>query len=140
MPLITAYNCLLLYYAINTYVSSIAVPSPTVTVSGPGGMYFATTELTLTCAIEIASALGSVAVTAMWMGPDGMLSGTPVTEGSNLMYESVLTIDSLPTTSSATYTCTATVDVVPTSEFITASMETGMLEIDIGRQVYLIMT
>ena len=106
------------------------------TVFGPGGMYFATTELTLTCAIEIASALGSVAVTAMWMGPGGMLSGTnPVTGGSNLIYESILTIDSLPTTSSATYTCTGTVDVMPTSEFITASMETGMLEIDIGRQV-----
>ena len=109
------------------------------TVSGPGGPYFATAELTLTCAIEVASALGSVAVTAMWMGPDGILSGTPVTEGSNLMYESMLTIASLPTTSSATYTCTATVDVMPTSEFITASMETGMLEIDIGKQVYLIM-
>ena len=106
------------------------------TVSGPGGVNFATTELTLTCAIEIASALGSAKVTAVWMGPDGMLSGTdPVTEGSNLRYESMLTIASLPTTISATYTCTVTVDVMPTSEFITASMEVGMLEIDIGRQI-----
>ena len=105
-------------------------------VSGPGGPYFAATELILTCTIEIASALGSVAVTAMWMGPDGMLSGTdPVTEGSNLIYESMLTIDSLPTTSSATYTCAATVDVMPTSEFITPTTETGMLEIDIGKQI-----
>ena len=125
-----------MYRNIVFHLSSIAVPSPTVTVSGPGGMYFATTELTLTCAIEVASALGSVAVTAVWMGPDGMLSGTdPVTGGSNLTYESMLTIDSLPTTSSATYICTATVNVVPTSEFITASMETGILEIDIGRQI-----
>ena len=106
------------------------------TVSGPGGMHFATTELTLTCTIEIASALGSVAVTAMWMGPGEMKLGTdPVTGGSNLIYESMLTIDSLPTTSSATYTCTATVDVMPTSEFITTSMKTGMLEIDIGKQI-----
>ena len=125
-----------MYHNIVFHLSSISVPSPTVSVSGPGGMYFATTELTLTCAIEIASALGSVAVTAVWMGPEGMLSGTdPVTEGSNLRYESMLTIDSLPTTSSATYTCTVTVDITPTSEFITASMETGMLEIDIGRQI-----
>ena len=107
------------------------------TVSGPGGKHFATTELILTCTIEIASALGSVAVTAMWMGPGGMLLDTdPVTGGSNLIYESILTIDSLPTTTSATYTCTAMVDVMPTSEFITPSMETDMLEIDIGRQVY----
>ena len=117
-------------------MSSIAVPSPTVSVSRPGGMYFATAELTLTCTIEIASALGSVAVTAMWMGPDGMLSGTdPVAGGSNLIYESMLMIASLPTTSFATYTCTATVDVMPTSEFITPTTETDMLEIDIGRQV-----
>ena len=109
------------------------------TVSGPGGVYFATTELALTCAIEIASALGSIEVAAMWMGPDGMLSVTPVTKGSNLIYESMLTIDSLPTTSSAAYTCAATVDVMPTSEFITPTTETDMLEIDIGRQIQLIM-
>ena len=117
-------------------MSSITVPSPTVTVSGPGGMNFATTELILTCTIEIASALGSVAVTAVWMGPGEMLSGTdPVTGGNNLIYESILTIDSLPTTSSATYACNATVDVMPTNEFITPTTETGMLEIDIGRQI-----
>ncbi len=118
------------------HLSPIAVPPPAVTVSGPNGLYFATTELTLTCTIDIASALSSVEVTAVWMGPEGTLSGIdPMTRGSNLRYESMLTIDSLPTTSSATYTCTATVDVMPTSEFITASMETGTLEIDIGKQV-----
>ena len=106
------------------------------TVSSPGGMYFATTELTLTCAVEIASALGSVAVTTMWMGPQGMLPGTNVTTGGNsLRYESMLTVDSLPTTSTATYICTAMVDVMPSNQFITASIETDSLEISIGRQI-----
>ena len=103
-------------------------------VSGPSGLYFATTNLTLTCTIEIASALGSVAVTAMWIGPQGMLTGTdPVTGGSNLIYESMLTIESLPTTSTATYTCIAMVDAAPSSEFVTPSMETDILTISIGR-------
>ena len=142
LPLITACNYLPLGMCyehrnpIVLFCSAITVPSPTVTVSGPDGVYFATTELTLTCTVEIASALGSVAVTTMWMGPQGMLPGTNATTGGNtLRYESMLTIDSLPTTSTATYTCTAMVDVAPSSEFVTANMQTGMLEIPIGRRI-----
>ena len=128
--------CTYLEYHNPILFCSTTVPSPTVTVSSPGGMYFATTELTLTCTVEIASALGSVAVTTMWMGPQGMLPGTNATTGGNtLRYESMLTIDSLPTTSSATYTCTAMVDGMPSNEFITASIETDSLEISIGRQI-----
>ena len=140
LPLITACNYLPLGMCyehrnpIVLFCSAITVPSPTVTVSGPDGVYFATTELTLTCTVEIASALGSVAVTTMWIGPQGMLTGTdPVTRGSNLIYESMLAIESLPTTSTATYTCTAMVDAAPSSAFVIASMETDILTISIGR-------
>ena len=114
--------------------SIIAVPTPTVTVSGPSGMYFAANNLTLTCAIEIESGSGSVDVTAMWTGPQGFLSGTDpiMIQGNTLRYESALTIDSLPTISSATYICTAMVNAMPSSEFIMASMQTDMLEISIG--------
>ena len=114
--------------------SIITVPTPTVTVSAPSGMYFATTNLTLTCTIEIESGLGSVDVTAMWIGPQGILSGTDpiMIQGNALRYESALAIDSLPTISSATYTCTAMVDAMPSSEFIMASLQTDILEISIG--------
>ena len=65
-----------------------------------------------------------------------MLPGTnAMTGGNTLSYESILTIDSLPTTSTAAYTCIAMVDVMPSNEFITAGIATDSLEISIGRQI-----
>ena len=112
--------------------STISVPAPTVTVTAPGGLYFATTSLTLTCNIMIASNLGSVAVSIEWSGPDGLLSGSIPTMVDTLVYQSVVTIDNIPTSATATYNCHATVDADPSSTFITAGMQMENLEISIG--------
>ena len=100
-----------------------AVATPMVTVDHNPDIVYTDEDFTLTCTIELDSAVDTDAmVTAEWIGPDGELTGTtPTDTDSDGTYESTLT-PSVDTAGSVDYTCTATVSPDGTP-FVTTSDE-----------------
>ena len=92
----------------------LPVPNPTVTVTANTSRTFYTGEsVVLICNIKLNSAVDTdVTVTVSWSGPGGTIT-TGVTDMTDTApYQSTLTLSSLVTSDSGTYTCIASVDIV----------------------------
>ena len=109
---------------------TLAVPSPAsvIIAADPSLPVSNGTEVTLTCTVELSPALAdfsSLAVTVIWTGPPGMLSGSNPIKMANSppTYTSILTLATVE--SSGSFTCQAQVD--SSSLFITASQTISTL-------------
>ena len=88
-----------------------AVTTPMVTLSHSPETVYTSDNITLNCTIELDPAVNTaVMVTAMWTGPDGLITGSDFTM---MLYESTLTLN-LDTAGSALYGCNATVTPIGT--------------------------
>ena len=111
----------------------------TVTAS-PIGTIFTGFSLTLTCTIQLSQAVNTgISVSAMWSGPSGaQFTTSSVTVTTTRTYTSTATISSVRTSDSGDYMCTATVS--STSPFLTRSREvSGMFNVDVGTNICAIM-
>ena len=101
-----------------------AVPPPFVSVTNSSGTY-AGTNFTLTCTIELRTAVDTqVVVNSTWHGPV-ILAGTRVVAseptGTGTRYQTILMFRPLNTSDSGNYTCEVTVSPSPESQFISGS-------------------
>ena len=93
-------------------------------------------DLTLTCTIQLDEAVDTgVVVTALWLGPGGMMSDTVPSVASSTTYQSIVNITSLEMSDTGNYTCNATASPDGTP-FVTASEPTSnTTEVTVGKKL-----
>ncbi len=95
------------------YLLTLAVPSPIVSItrSPPDDLLYTTTQLTITCLVEVLQVdnTTAIAVNSAWTSPDSSTDTRNVDTLTNHMLNSALTIPSLQSSDSGTYTCSFSV-------------------------------
>ena len=121
---------------INLHSMLSSVPAPTtVTVTPPVGMIIAGSSPSLTCTVELDTAVDvPVNVSTEWSSPDmTTVSPTSSVMESLTRYTVMANVDAAR---SGSYTCQASID--SSSQFITGSGETsGSITITVGKYTYL---
>ena len=105
-------------------IATFAVPSPTVSIirSPPDDLLYTTTQLTITCLIEVVQVDNTtvIAVNSAWTSPDSSNDTRHVDILTNHnMLNSALTISSLQSSDSGRYTCSFS--VTSSSAYVTIS-------------------
>ncbi len=99
-------------YACSSFVT-LAVPSPRVSIirSPPDDLLYTTTQLTITCLVEVVQVdnTTAIAVNSAWTSPGSSNDTRNVDALTNHMLNSSLTIPSLQSSDSGRYTCSFSV-------------------------------
>ena len=109
-----------------------SVPAPaSVAVTPPTGIIIAGSSPSLTCTVELSSAVDiEVTVNTMWTGPDIMMIVTPTSSMIVNLTRYVIMVN-VDAARGGSYTCQASID--SSSQFITESgMTSGSTNINVG--------
>ena len=117
----------------------LSVPVP-LAVSVSHGQINIGSAVTLTCTVELSSAVGvPVTVSPVWSGPAGHgVTITPVTNSvmeSLTRYTSTAMVSSFGREQSGVYTCRASINSMPQAYLVGSSSTTGTARVTVGKVI-----